>query len=224
MQKRQHKATSNMENQRSIPLLKDNKHLPNQAQRCAVLWLSWYRRQKNYLKKFNKLQENNKYVNKIRKVVNEQNEKFIKEIEIIKRTKQKVWNWRIQWHCKENISIKLDQTENKDSDLEGVASNQPRSRFWWRFSPLGHWQVLAHPHLLRTTKKKRTSLGHSLRFEKQQTGRPSQAIRIITSKRLHLQEWLIWLFYLIDRNQHRKSSKMKKREKKEEYVPNKRIM
>ena len=152
MQKRQHKATSNMENQRSIPLLKDNKHLPNQAQRCAVLWLSWYRRQKNYLSKFNKLQENNKYANKIRKVVNEQNEKFIKEIEIIKRTKQKVWNWRIQWHCKENISIKLDQTENKDSDLEGVASNQPRSRFWWRFSPLGHWQVLVHPQLLVATK------------------------------------------------------------------------
>ena len=42
------------------------------------------------MRKFNKLQENNKYVNKIRKVVNEQNEKFIKEIEIIKRTKQKV--------------------------------------------------------------------------------------------------------------------------------------
>ena len=43
-----------------------------------------------YLRKFNKLQENNKYVNKIRKVVNEQNEKFSKEVEIIKRTQQKV--------------------------------------------------------------------------------------------------------------------------------------
>lgn len=86
MQKRQHKATSNMENQRSMPLPKDNKHLPNQPQRRAILWFSWYRMQKNYLRKFSKLQENNKYVNKIRKVVNEQNEKFSKEIEIIKRT------------------------------------------------------------------------------------------------------------------------------------------
>lgn len=71
-----------------------------------------------------------------------------------------------------------------------------------------------HPHLLRTTEKKRRSLGPSLRFEKEVTDRQGQAIRIITSKRLPLQERSIWLSYLIHRNQHRKSSKMGKRKKK----------
>ena len=68
--------------------------------------------------------------------------------------------------------------------------------YWLRSSPLGYWQVMAHPQLLGAPQKKAAYLDNrpSLR-ENQEIGH-GWSIRLISYMR-PCQDWQRWLFYLM---------------------------
>ena len=89
---------------------------------------------------------------------------------------------------------------------EGSASNQPASRCWLWSSPLGHWPVLTHPQLPRSTKNQEGSLDCYKGLRCNQKLGLGWSIKFISCMRPRCQAWERWLFYLM----HRQSRKMKK--------------
>lgn len=103
--------------------------------------------------------------------------------------------------------------------LEHPASNQPepRCRLW--SSPLGHWQVLAHPQLLGTTMFKNGSLDNHKYFETQL----GALAGLIDEVLLH--RWILSRLreVVVLSNMQKPTQKVKeKEEKKGGYIPNKR--
>lgn len=91
-----------------------------------------------------------------------------------------------------------------------LASNQPKSRSWLRYFPIGHWQVLVHSQILGATKNKVSYLDNYSDLRDNRKLGLGCIIVFIFYKRPFLQDWEKWLFYLIHRNQHRGWEKGKK--------------
>lgn len=63
---------------------------------------------------------------------------------------------------------------------EGPPFNRPASRSWLQSSPLGHWQVLAHPQLLGGTKNKDGGLNNHKALKDSKELRPGWLTRFIS--------------------------------------------
>lgn len=92
---------------------------------------------------------------------------------------------------------------------KGLVSNWPASWCSLGFSLWdtdGSWSTLAYWEW----EEQRQQLGPSQIFERH-SGAQARLTSFISYKRLVCQEWKTWLFYLMYRNQHRGSKKMKKK-------------